>query len=178
MASVVIDLTSSDADEGLPRSRKRRLEEEPSTESKHEASRPLPSPLPNAPNQVGALSLPLVADDDEPVILHSTGSVALKDFPHARENCLSAPFVLGDAARAHCPNCYCFVCDLPVAACDEWDEHCQAQHHVHRWQQAREAQKAKARASGSQGQGPSASRPLVLSAEEVRPSPSPFRPPP
>ena len=68
------------------------------------------------------------------------------DFPHARANCLAKPFVAGDedVCFESCSNCYCFVCDLPVAACDDWSGHCCAKYGVAHWDQLRAAKAAEA----------------------------------
>ena len=75
-------------------------------------------------------------DEDEPQITGVTGDVALADFPHAREHCLAKPFA--EAPELFCENCYCFVCDLPAAACAEWDSHCEAVHGSEEWQKQRQ----------------------------------------
>ena len=39
-----------------------------------------------------------------------------------------------------CPNCYCYVCDVPVAECTgPWPRHCEAAHEDPAWRRAREA---------------------------------------
>jgi hypothetical protein len=70
--------------------------------------------------------------DDEVQYQGRTGDVALADFPHARENCAAHPFGMGKD-KEHCPNCYCYVCDIPAADCKHWTTHCKASHSVESW---------------------------------------------
>ena len=76
-------------------------------------------------------------EDDEVVFEGRTGSIALSDFPHARENCLERPWKPGTEADA-CPNCYCYVCDDHSSKCPRWTEHCKATHRAAKWQAARQ----------------------------------------
>eukprot|EP00198_Chlamydomonas_reinhardtii_P010077 XP_001699414.1 predicted protein [Chlamydomonas reinhardtii] len=57
--------------------------------------------------------------------------VANRDFPHPRPDCVSYRFKAGasngsggpaaDAANwKHCPNCYCYVCDVKASECAYW----------------------------------------------------------
>ena len=119
------------------------------------------------------------ADADEPIFQGSTGKNSLLDFPHARANCLAKPFVEGDEDKCFeaCPNCYCYVCDTPVAACEEWSDHCCATHGVSRWDQMRAAKAAEAKqqhakqaaavGGSSSSSSTSASPALLLSADEL-----------
>ena len=81
-------------------------------------------------------------DDDELQYQGHTGAIALADFPHARENCVTKPFRFG-AEQQHCANCYCYVCDDLASKCPQWDSHCAATHTKQVWQQARQAWKTK-----------------------------------
>ncbi|CAA7049134.1 unnamed protein product [Microthlaspi erraticum] len=56
-------------------------------------------------------------------IIHETGQVACRDYPHPRHLCLNFPF--GSTSNAtHCDLCYCYVCDKP-APCAQWmSSHC------------------------------------------------------
>ena len=74
------------------------------------------------------------------------GAIALADFPHARENCVSKPFRFG-AEQQHCANCYCYVCDDLASKCPQWDSHCAATHTKQVWQQARQAWKTRGAAA-------------------------------
>jgi len=61
--------------------------------------------------------------NDECILLESksdkVGSRALIDYPHARHNCLV--FKWKQAMNtAHCPNCFCYVCEVPAKECKEW----------------------------------------------------------
>ena len=61
----------------------------------------------------------LSSSDDDIVIVRDKGVVPLRDFPHARHDCLqhkhSAASCSGNAT--HCDQCYCFVCDVSAAQC-------------------------------------------------------------
>ncbi|CAH2070011.1 unnamed protein product [Thlaspi arvense] len=65
--------------------------------------------------------------DKDLAIIHETGQVACRDYPHPRHLCLNFPF--GSTPNpTHCPLCYCYVCDKP-APCEEWavsSSHCNA----------------------------------------------------
>ena len=80
----------------------------------------------------------ILADDDVAVTASSDPSA---DFPHARHNCRIAgmsfipvqymPRVHHKAPEAsvrlnkkHCPNCFCYVCDVEASKCKEWELHC------------------------------------------------------
>jgi len=109
-------------------------------------------------------------DDDELQLVGSTGDNALADFPHARENCVLFPFPAvggGDGAAARgggqrpfgtaeqvaaaskrCPNCYCFVCDVPASECRKWwtatsqrPPHCLATYQSKYWKDRRNRHK-------------------------------------
>jgi SNF2-related domain len=88
-------------------------------------------------------------EDDDCLLVGSKGTNALTDFPHSRENCVLAPMaVIRSAAtasasredsinRKYCANCYCYVCDIPAAECDDWNAHCHARHKDPMWQELR-----------------------------------------
>ena len=65
----------------------------------------------------------VTVDDDVEITGHS-GANALSDFPHGREDCVEFPWATGPAK--FCRNCYCIVCDSPVAKCIDWAIHCKA----------------------------------------------------
>ncbi|KAJ1627683.1 hypothetical protein T492DRAFT_580753, partial [Pavlovales sp. CCMP2436] len=69
-------------------------------------------------------------DDDEDVQMvgASEGAFVLADFPHAREWCVVFPHAASGGWSARCPNCYCYVCDVPAAECAQWGAHCSARH--------------------------------------------------
>ena len=79
--------------------------------------------------------------DDEVQITGRKGELALIDFPHSRENCSVKKFVPGNEHHT-CPNCYCYVCDIPASKCTEWQSHCKATHTSPHWQGLRAAKKA------------------------------------
>jgi len=43
---------------------------------------------------------------------------------HMRPDCSNFPFQQNP--RRHCPQCYCYVCDIPAAECRRWKVHCRA----------------------------------------------------
>ncbi|XP_020871348.1 uncharacterized protein LOC9300383 [Arabidopsis lyrata subsp. lyrata] len=65
--------------------------------------------------------------DKDLAIIHETGQVACRDYPHPRHLCFNFPF--GSTPNpSHCDLCYCYVCDKP-APCAEWiisTSHCNA----------------------------------------------------
>ena len=117
-----------------------------------------------APANPMSTSAPAAADDDDDELQYQghTGAIALADFPHARENCVSKPFRFG-AEQQHCANCYCYVCDDLASKCPQWDSHCAATHTKPVWQQARQAWKTKdAPARGAGGGGAHGARAPAL----------------
>ena len=66
-------------------------------------------------------------------------------FAHARHNCrvpgmqFSAQGALMQNMR-HCPNCFCFVCDVEASKCQDWGQHCMADESA-RWMSMRKARK-------------------------------------
>ena len=80
-----------------------------------------------------AAVVPEAPEDEEVQIVGNTGSNPLSDFPHPRHACVVHPFPPGGgrdgeraAAEAHCPRCFCFLCDGPAAECASWREHAMA----------------------------------------------------
>ena len=101
--------------------------------------------------------------DDELEIVGTKGVDALIDFPHSRENCLTHRFggAGAESNKAHCANCYCYVCDVPAKDCASWPTHCQATHGERRWREERERSKrlgvdAASDAASTQQQQPAA----------------------
>eukprot|EP00529_Nitzschia_sp_RCC80_P017439 CAMPEP_0113448776 /NCGR_PEP_ID=MMETSP0014_2-20120614/4944_1 /TAXON_ID=2857 /ORGANISM="Nitzschia sp." /LENGTH=835 /DNA_ID=CAMNT_0000340005 /DNA_START=16 /DNA_END=2523 /DNA_ORIENTATION=- /assembly_acc=CAM_ASM_000159 len=100
-----------------------------------------------------------VDDDRDVEIVGRTGLNALEDFPHSREHCVVHPMNSsyggggggGSAAGAagasaavtlkHCPNCYCYVCDIHASDCQSWSHHCHARHSNPMWRNEREQHK-------------------------------------
>ena len=60
-------------------------------------------------------------DDDE---VQCVGVRRAKNpWPHARHDCNEHP--LSDSLAAqHCEHCWCALCGVPVAKCDDWSKHC------------------------------------------------------
>lgn len=75
-------------------------------------------------------------DDDDLEFVGRTGYNALEDFPHSREHCVAVSFTMA-TAQQHCSNCFCFVCDEPSAACQQWSQHCTATHVSAHWKALR-----------------------------------------
>lgn len=92
-------------------------------------------------------------DDDLPggsqgIAFIGGNMMVMADLPHQREACCTHPFVTEAQATAagaaqtttieaavaaafaknltHCPNCFCFVCDVNVTECLDWSSHCSA----------------------------------------------------
>ena len=68
-------------------------------------------------------------DDDEVEFVSQKGPRPLSDFPHSRHDCQTCLY--SSAAdqtqnEAHCPNCYCYVCDDEARFCPAWKFHCHA----------------------------------------------------
>lgn len=56
-----------------------------------------------------------------------------RDYPHPRSMCTKHPFNASLSTSAlnytpTCAQCYCYICDIPVADCKEWRLHCMADH--------------------------------------------------
>lgn len=79
------------------------------------------------------------------------------DFPHGRENCVEIPWTR-ELRMQHCPQCYCYVCDIPAAQCAQWSHHCRATCKDHRWRLMRENMKKEA--MGRQQRKSSTTKPL------------------
>lgn len=65
--------------------------------------------------------------DDEVEVVGMKGNVAMRDFPHARHDCITHPFSAdgGDNMPA-CSQCYCWLCDEKWDKCASWAMHCNA----------------------------------------------------
>ena len=81
--------------------------------------------------------------DDDLQVIGYTGNIALADFIHAREHCVTQPF--SKDPKRFCQQCFCFVCEVPASECLEWldGNHCKAQTSVPKWQSARNAVRRK-----------------------------------
>ena len=131
----VIDLCSSDEDDMLckenfhnshitPSSKaagKRKAAPEPAADDDDECQIIDSPPIQQVAAQQMAGSSSSVAEeepagDDDVQFQGRTGTLALADFPHSRENCVTRRFLPGKE-RESCPNCYCYVCDQPAAGC-------------------------------------------------------------
>ena len=77
------------------------------------------------------------SDSDEVEVTGAQGFDALRAAPHSRHDCLTHPFDTSDHA-AYCPQCYCFVCDIPAGGCTDWASHCHAVFTDPKWKALRE----------------------------------------
>eukprot|EP00936_MAST-01D_sp_MAST-1D-sp1_P002120 g2120.t1 len=93
-------------------------------------------------------------------VLSSTVTNALSDLPHARFQCALHKFGEGGTSNLlHCAQCFCFVCDTPVAECiakGTWTQHCHASDKSDEWKRKR-ADMATKRRGGRRGLGQSIS---------------------
>jgi hypothetical protein len=65
--------------------------------------------------------------DDDVVMIGNGPEVS--EFPHSRHDCLIHPIQNRTKTfkkTKFCVNCYCFVCDVKVAECKHWNDHCMA----------------------------------------------------
>jgi hypothetical protein len=61
--------------------------------------------------------------DSDVEVVGAAGFDAARDAPHARKDCLNHKWQ-ATADSAHCPSCYCWVCDEPVGECPQWSKFC------------------------------------------------------
>mmetsp|Transcript_22367 Transcript_22367/g.67137 ORF Transcript_22367/g.67137 Transcript_22367/m.67137 type:complete len:225 (+) Transcript_22367:330-1004(+) len=83
-------------------------------------------------------------EEEEVVITGSSGVNALTDLPHSRHSCVVCPLPAAAdaaAAMAHCPRCYCYLCDRPVGECRQWRQHSCARDEEG-WRRVRDAMRA------------------------------------
>lgn len=82
-------------------------------------------------------------DDDDVVFTGYAGDIATFSMPHHSSMCghRHKPFRSCSKAEASdvCPQCYCYVCDKPVAECFDWDKHCFAHPDDPTWRAERQA---------------------------------------
>ena len=103
-----------------------------------------------------------MADSDSDIeIVDTAGFDAARDAPHARHDCLVHKMSDSSSSNAaFCPQCYCWVCDVPASQCAVWSNgcsgpdcrdssshmcssHCHANPAVARWVTARAAAQRK-----------------------------------
>ena len=71
-------------------------------------------------------------------LLKTSGHNPLSDYPHARFHCVVVPFQPSSSTVSlHCPNCYCYACDVPVKSCTSWHTHCFASSDQPEWEEYR-----------------------------------------
>ncbi|KAI5064206.1 hypothetical protein GOP47_0020876 [Adiantum capillus-veneris] len=68
-------------------------------------------------------------DADDLVVVGERGSVACRDFPHARHLCVKFPYA-NTPHEKHCEQCHCYVCDI-IAPCLHWGHGRQSSDHCH-----------------------------------------------
>jgi len=78
-------------------------------------------------------------NDDNDIAIIGGGRNVLTEFPHSREDCVLVPFATTQDPSLVCPNCYCYVCDIPSQECPVWYSHCRAKHDDSRWKTERQA---------------------------------------
>ena len=103
------------------------------------------------------------AGDEELQVTGTVGAIALVDFPHSREHCASFPFGTADS----CPNCFCMVCNVAVAKCQEWAVHHMAKYSDPKWRALRDA-KSKAKAVGEPAAAAAATTATAIVQPDVR----------
>lgn len=71
--------------------------------------------------------LPTSAEENEIEIIGGNMTVAA-DMPHQREACPQFQFRFQNHPEnaKHCPNCYCYVCQMKASSCSSWLFHCNA----------------------------------------------------
>mmetsp|Transcript_18746 Transcript_18746/g.23248 ORF Transcript_18746/g.23248 Transcript_18746/m.23248 type:complete len:258 (+) Transcript_18746:191-964(+) len=101
-------------------------------------SQPPPSQIALSQNVSNCIDI----DDDEGVITHSTLTNPNISYPHSRFECGVHLFsgTKKDKKR-HCDNCYCYVCDVRVSDCKEWNRHCVATNIGEYWKKMRQERK-------------------------------------
>ena len=96
---------------------------------------------------------PQEADHDGVRCTKWRGVAANRDLPHERSQCGRFAFVPMPSAAAnkqHCAHCYCFVCEVPAAACVLWPSHCHAwADDGAKWTEAKRATQRVARAGAT-----------------------------
>ena len=103
-------------------------------------------------------------EDDDVVVAGQSGAIALVDFPHARNNCVTQAWVPGNFINT-CANCYCYVCDAPASTCGQWAQHCAASHTDAKWRKERERLK-QARLTGAQPAPAPARAPAAAASQD------------
>ena len=110
-------------------------------------------------------------EEDDLVVVGSSGDFANYDFPHAYHHCRGANAgALG--AHACCSNCYCYVCDVPCKECEVWHEHKRADDKQAKWKAARAAEKKRRESATVSQSASSSSAPAAASS-----APGPSAPP-
>lgn len=140
--NVVVDLTGSDEEPETIRRQRRRPEDDSNdcdvvmvSATTGNAKRRKTEGLPSNGLQIrGNEDAGANADEDFEIIGGDVGQVALRDLPHLRPDCVDHKMSTGNSAAnmEHCPQCYCYVCDVKVSSCTMWGngsadrDHCNA----------------------------------------------------
>jgi len=91
------------------------------------------------------------ASDDD-IEIEYCGMTNAQVFPHMRQHCTKYPFWIKKQKgrkqnnKQYCDKCYCFVCDVPVTECSDWNVHCGATDagtQRSKWKNLRDEQKTK-----------------------------------
>lgn len=83
-------------------------------------------------------------DGDEEIQVLGGNMNFASNMPHPRESCTVHPFVnprqssKTSGNMQHCPNCYCYVCQVKADDCSMWDKHYNANCREPKWKQLRE----------------------------------------
>lgn len=91
-------------------------------------------------------------------LVGSSGGLLAADLPHPRHDCPLKEFKINRAQRpikvniVCCRSCWCFVCQVPVASCEQWSSgsakmpaHCNAHPRHSSWNSARQQGKGEKR---------------------------------
>lgn len=110
--------TEESFNEDIKSKKKRKYEQD---EPKDDEVVWIPKPKPK-------IEIPLESNqsDEEEVVLIGETNNPLSTMPHPRHLCINHPFSLFNKDKNNhktCPNCYCFVCDVPAISCEEWEVH-------------------------------------------------------
>eukprot|EP00940_MAST-03C_sp_MAST-3C-sp2_P002215 g2215.t1 len=115
-----------------------------------EISNPRDNQSSAAPGNGAPASSKIVDGDDEVGIVGSLPVVSR--FPHSRNNCLIHPFKNMSKdfrMRKFCEKCYCYVCDVKISECNQWNSHCQAHDDAGHWKAMRRRKQGTSNSSGA-----------------------------
>mmetsp|Transcript_9204 Transcript_9204/g.17388 ORF Transcript_9204/g.17388 Transcript_9204/m.17388 type:complete len:232 (-) Transcript_9204:369-1064(-) len=94
-------------------------------------------------------------DSEEIQVIGTTG-LSVSDLPHAREHCVRHPLKKTTSKESYCSKCMCFVCQVYVKDCSEWDRHWRATGTERKWKKMQIQYKERQNATGgTSAQAPS-----------------------